>query len=117
MVFKCPHGVKRTSKATGKRKCESTAYVGCPVGVNVNQQEDGTFLVTKAVLEHENHETGRGIYERYMVNKRLSKDQENAVKAFIDTDPSTVEVVLLLKDLTGRDYSTKNAFNIIKKLK
>ena len=111
--------MERSSKSTGKRKSETVAaYVGCPVRVIVNQQGDGgTFVVTRADVEHKNHEIGRDIFEKYTLNRRLSKDHEDAVRAFLETDPSTVEVAGLLKDITGKNYSTKSASNIMKKLK
>ena len=116
--FKCPHGMKKSSSSTGKRKVEATAaYVGCPVRVNVNQQNDGSFVVTTAVLYHENHEVSREMFDKYTVNRRLSKDHEDAVIAFLDTDPAPAEVANLLKDITGKDYSTQDANNIIKRLK
>jgi hypothetical protein len=66
--FKCPHGMKKRSKSTGKRKAEvTTAYVGCPVRVNLNQQNDGSFVVTTSVLNHESHEASREMFEKYAV--------------------------------------------------
>ena len=114
--FLCPHGRKRTSASTGKR-WKPTAYVGCPVRVNVNQQQDGAFVVTRAELNHVNHDISREMFEKYAVNKRLSKDQEDAVRAFLETAPSAVEVASLLKDITGKDYSIQDAANISKRLK
>ena len=91
--------------------------MGCPVVVNINQRADGGFLVTKAVTEHENHEIGRELFDKYARNRRLTKDHDDAVKAFLDTNPSSAEVSLFLKDITGRNYSTQDASNIIKRLK
>ena len=118
LFYKCPHGVEKRSKSSGKRKCEvAAAYVGCPLRLAVNQQEDGTFVVDIAVLEHKNHEVGREMFARYPINRRLSKDHQDAVRAFLDTDPHHAEVANLLRDLTGIEYSTKDAYNIVKKLK
>jgi len=117
LYFACPHGVKKISKSTGKRKVEATAYVGCPAVLFVNQKEDGTFVVDKAVLEHENHEVGREIFARYANNRRLSKDQEDAVAAFLVSNPRPADVASLLKDLTGRHYSTQDASNLVIRLR
>ena len=85
--------------------------------MNVNQQGDRSFLVTKTVLQHENHEVSREMFDKYAHNRRLSKDHEDAVRAFLDTDPSPSEVSLLLKDITGIDYSRRDAQNIVTRLK
>ena len=117
MAFKCPHGIQYRSASTGKRQVKANMFVGCPVIVNVNQQADRSFLVTKTVLQHENHEVSREMFDKYAHNRRLSKDHEDAVRAFLDTDPSPAEVSLLLKDITGIDYSRRDAQNIVTRLK
>ena len=118
MAFKCPQGMKRSSSSTGKRRVRASSFVGCPVRVNINQQgDDGTFVVTRADTEHENHEIGEEIFQKYVLNRRLSKDHEDAVRALLETDPSSKEVAYFLNDITGKKYSTKNANNIIKKIK
>ena len=42
--FGCQHGVKRTSKSTSKRPSQRLNYTGCSVGININQQRDGTWV-------------------------------------------------------------------------
>ena len=86
--------------------------------VNINQQAmDGSFLVTKADIEHKNHETGREVFEKYAFHKRLSEEQEDAVIAFIESSPSNKEVAQFLNDITGKQFSTKDAANIVNRLK
>jgi len=101
--YKCPYGMLRKSQSTGKRQ-KSHQYVGCPVVLNVNQHVDGTFVVAKAELEHKEHDVSEESYSKY--TKKLSKDEEEAVKAFLETKPSNKEVSKFLNDLTGKQYST-----------
>ena len=115
--YKCPHGMMYKSNSKGMRKVKRLAHVDCPVVVNINQQADGGFVVTKAITEHENHEIGKEIFDKYARNRRLTKDHDDAVRAFLDTDPTATEVAQLLKDITGKDYSSQDANNIIKRLK
>ena len=117
MSYQCPHSIFKKSQSTGKRKVAPNKFSGCPVIVNVNEQDDNTFKVTKVVLEHKNHEVGKEIYDQYSTNKRLSEDQENAVLAFLETDPTAKEVAKLLNHITGKSYSTQNARNIISRIK
>ncbi len=45
--LKCPHGVERSTKGTGKHKVQSVHFTGCPSVVNVREQKDGTWKVAK----------------------------------------------------------------------
>jgi len=57
------------------------------------------------------------IFEKYAVHKRLSEEQENAVVAFLESSPSNKDVAYFLNDITGKQFSTKDAANIVIKLK
>ena len=48
--LKCPHGVERASRGTGKHKVQSINFTGCSALLNVRQQKDGTWKVTKCIL-------------------------------------------------------------------
>ena len=111
--YMCPYGIARKSRSTGKRQ-SSQKFVGCPVVLNINQQANRTFIVRKADLAHKDHDVGEEVFARY--KRKLSKDQEDAVKAFLTTDPSNKEVSVLLADLTGKIYSAKEAAGIVKKI-
>eukprot|EP00092_Neocalanus_flemingeri_P033345 GFUD01036260.1.p1 GENE.GFUD01036260.1~~GFUD01036260.1.p1 ORF type:complete len:596 (-),score=216.93 GFUD01036260.1:162-1949(-) len=115
LSYKCPYGVFKKSTSTGKRKMKQNRYVGCPVIVNFCQRVIGMFVVTKAELEHKGHDVGE---EEYFakIKKKLTEDEKGAVKAFLETKPSNQEVSLLLTDLTGRKYSTRQARDIVKRL-
>eukprot|EP00092_Neocalanus_flemingeri_P020231 GFUD01021905.1.p1 GENE.GFUD01021905.1~~GFUD01021905.1.p1 ORF type:complete len:382 (+),score=115.51 GFUD01021905.1:56-1201(+) len=115
LSYKCPYGLFKKSTSTGKRKMKQNRYVGCPVIVNFCQRVNGMFVVTKAELEHKGHDVGE---EEYFAKrkKKLTEDEKGAVKAFLETKPSNQEVSLLLTDLTGRKYSTRQARDIVKRL-
>eukprot|EP00090_Calanus_glacialis_P007756 TRINITY_DN16213_c0_g1_i1.p2 TRINITY_DN16213_c0_g1~~TRINITY_DN16213_c0_g1_i1.p2 ORF type:complete len:119 (+),score=33.26 TRINITY_DN16213_c0_g1_i1:452-808(+) len=114
MVYKCPFGVYRKSQSAGIRQVTSK-YVGCPVVMNINQQKDNSFVVSKAVLDHQEHEVGEEMYAKY--RKKMTKDQEEAVIAFLESDPSNQEVSLFLKDITGKDYTIRDAGALARKLR
>ena len=113
--YKCPYGVMKKSQSKGIRQ-KAHQYVGCPVTLNINQQTNGAFVVSKAVLEHKEHDIGEEWYAKF--RKKLSKDQEEAVRAFLETKPSNREVSIFLNDLTGKQYSTLFVReHIVRKLK
>ena len=53
--FGCPHGITRTTKAESKRPCQMLMYTGCPVKINMNEQDDGSWIVTTCLLKHSGH--------------------------------------------------------------
>ena len=112
--YKCRYGILKKSESLGKRQV-TQRYVGCPALLNINQQQDGTFEVTKAVLEHKEHKIGEEEYATF--RRKLSKDQKEAVKAFLVTQPSNQAVSLFLSDLTGKQYNRSLATNIVNALK
>ena len=62
-------------------------YVGCPVVMNIDKQRDNSFVVRKAVLEHQEEMYSKEeMYAKY--RKKLTKDQEEAVIAFLESSPS-----------------------------
>ena len=50
--FECPHGKGRPPSVTGVRPKQNVKFTKCPVSININEQEDGSFLIKKAVLTH-----------------------------------------------------------------
>ena len=106
LVYKCPYGILKKSKSEGKTTKQSK-YVGCPAVLHIFQQANGAFIVRRAEVEHKEHDVGEESYAK--IKKKLSKDQKEAVKAFLETKPSNYEVSLFLIDLTGKQYSREDA--------
>ena len=50
-TFRCPHGVKRKLKSE-VRKNQNVKFSRCPVQINLNEQSDGTYMITSFMLEH-----------------------------------------------------------------
>ena len=48
--LKCPHGLNQGSIAKGIQKVQSINFPGCPAIVNAKEQNDGTWLITKASI-------------------------------------------------------------------
>ena len=65
-------------------------------------------------LEHKEHEVSEEAYAK--VKRKLTTDQEEAVKALLETDPSYAEIAEFLSDLTGKHYAEKEARHIKSRL-
>ena len=102
--YTCCFGNLRNSKSKGIRQ-SSSKYVGCPARVRFNQQNDGLFLVVRADLEHKEHDVSEELYAK--MRKRLSKDQEEVIRALLETNHSYADIAQFLRELTGKVYSTK----------
>ena len=90
-------------------------YVGCPLYLRINQQDDGRFLIVQSKLEHKEHEISEKAFLK--MRTKITDDQKEAVKAFLVTNPSVNEVAQFIKDLTGKKIDNKRAQNIAYKLK
>ena len=64
----------------------------------------------RANLEHREHDISEEAYAKQ--RRKLSKDQQEAVKALLETNPSTRDLAQFLCELTGKEYSTKEAHYI-----
>ena len=106
MMYKCTFGVLRKSQSKGIRQ-QTQKYVGCPAFVEFVHSPHGLFRVARGNLEHENHEVSEESYLK--MKRRLSKDQEEAVKVILDTEPTTAELAMFLSNITGKQYNSDNA--------
>ena len=57
--FMCTHGYKRRYTATQSRPVQRVNFTGCKCGLNINEQNDGSWKVgAKVILDHTGHEIG-----------------------------------------------------------
>ena len=116
MVFKCCFGVGHYRKSSSKGiRQRTTRYVGCPAFVTILQSDDGLLHVVRGNLEHENHEISEESYLK-IGRRRLSKDQEEAVRAILVTKPSLSDLAEFLSNITGKHYNAKSAGDIQRRL-
>ena len=74
--------------------------------VEARSNEDGSWTITKAVLEHKGHEVSEELYRQYIKSstaRKLTSEQEDAVLTFL------IEVAFISYFLSDRHFST--AFN------
>lgn len=116
MVYKCKFGVLQASQSKGIRQ-QPSKYVGCPAFVNIRHSTDGVLTVVRGNLEHENHEVSEEAYTK--IKKKLTKDQVEAVKVILETEPepTTAELAGFLSNITGKQYSNHDALYVKRRLR
>ena len=68
--YKCAHGVERISRSKDERRpFQRVKFTGCEAKLNINEQEDGTWMITSCFLKHEGHEVSENNF--YSKIKRL----------------------------------------------
>ena len=110
----CAHGIARSSKSTGQRPLQHVKYTKCPVRVNLNEQDDGCWLVTTSVLHHEGHPVTSQDFFSHESFKRLTEDDESFVKDLLRAKTSARNISDVLAQRMGRPYTyqdVKNIFN------
>ena len=78
----CPHGIYRKLKSEN-RPTQHVKFTKCPCLININDQEDGSFVITKAILEHFGHIVSEKDYYSHEHTKRLSDKDKIYVKALM----------------------------------
>ena len=58
----CPHSRNRKGKLNENRPKQNLKYTRCPVSVVINENDDGSWEVTKAILEHSGHAISKKDY-------------------------------------------------------
>lgn len=76
VLYKCCHGVKKTSKCQGIRPNQHYYYKGCPAQINFYKGKNGKWTLTKMLLDH-NHLIGKKQYYRYYGRAKKMNEDEN----------------------------------------
>ena len=49
--WRCTHGIERKPRSTFQRTIQRIKFTACPVSVNTFEQEDGKWMITKAIID------------------------------------------------------------------
>ena len=82
----------------------------------LNENDDGTWIITKAELEHFGHTVTKKDYYKHQQNKRLNEEEKVYLKELIKTNTSARNIADCLSQRTGKEYSRLDAHNLIRKL-
>ena len=80
MRYKCTHGHKRKKTANKDRPRQSYNFTACTSFVNINENKDGVWVVTKLCLEHQGHVLSQENYFSYPHVRKLTEDDLDYVK-------------------------------------
>ena len=67
----CPHGISRKKTGKGERPGQRVKDTNCPVKVNLNEQEDGSWEVTTCHLQHEGHPVTSKLFYSHQQSRKL----------------------------------------------
>ena len=74
--FQCCHGLKYTRKVTEKRPWQRVKFTGCPVKINLNEQDDGRWMVTSLHLTHEGHPVTKSAFYSHQTQRKLESSDK-----------------------------------------
>ena len=115
--FKCPHGVQRKSKATGSRPSQRLKFTQCPVKINLNERDDGSWMVTSCNLEHQGHPITQENFLSHQQARKLSEDDKECIKGLVRAKTNVRNIADVLSERTGMNLAVQTVRNIINQLK
>ena len=115
--FSCPHGINRKTTGKGERPGQRLKFTNCPVKVNLNEQEDGSWEVTTCHLEHEGHPLTSKLFYSHQQAKKLDDDNKDFVKGLVKAKTNVRNIADVLSERTGKDFKTQDVRNIVSRMK
>ena len=114
----CPHASKKRTRITTKKRKDSVSQVACPLKLLLRKRKDGSWVVTQAIMEHQEHEVSEEMFQKYRKTKllKVSPDQEAAVLVLMSQGAKATEIARMISNLTGREYSRTAARCLVKRL-
>ena len=112
----CPHGRSRKGKAKEVRVTQSVKYTKCPAGIVITENDDGSWEITKAVLDHFGHLVNQREYYAHEHTKRLNNEEQDYLKELIETKANTNNVAACLNRKTGKHFNGQDVRNLIRKI-
>ena len=115
--YACPHGINRKRTGKGERPGQRLKFTNCPVKVNLNEQEDGSWEITTCHLEHEGHPVTSKLFYSHQQARKLEEDDKDFVKGLIRAKTTARNIADVLSERTGKHFKTMDVRNIISRIK
>ena len=112
----CPHGRNRKGGAREVRLKQSLKYTKCPVSVVLNENDDGSWEITKTVLDHYGHSVSKKEYYMHEHTKRLNDEDQEYLKDLHNAKANANNIATCLNQKTGKIFSGRDVRNLIKKI-
>ena len=82
----------------------------CPVKINLNEQEDGSWEVTTCILEHVGHPVSSKVFYSHQQSKKLDDDDKEFVKGLLRVRANPRNIADVLRERTGGNALENNAW-------
>ena len=113
----CPHGIGRKKTGKGERPGQRVKNTNCPVKINLNEQEDGSWEVTTCILEHVGHPVSSKVFYSHQQSKKLDDDDKEFVRGLLRVRANPRNIADVLRERTGKDFKTQDVRNLISRIK
>ena len=114
--YQCCHGIKFTYKTSEKRPWQRLKYKACPVKVNLNEQEDGSWMVTSLFLEHSGHPVTKADFYSHQVARKMEADDKDYIKKLLKARANPTNIANVLTERKGIGYNAQDVRNIIARI-
>ena len=115
--FRCPHGVQRKSKTAVQRPTQRLKYSKCQVKINLNEQDDGSWMITSCYLKHSGHPVTEQNFLSHHQARKLNVEDKLFVKGLIKARTNPRNIADVLSERTGMSFTAQNVRNLIHKIK
>ena len=114
LLYRCRHGVQRTSKSNGVRPNQHYNFVGCEATIRMYKAANGSWKVTKLILEHANHVVYETVHR--FNNENLNDEDIDLIRTLKEANTKTSQIKRMLCTRTNKRMSTQRVKNLIAKL-
>ena len=80
LLYRCRHGIQRTSKCKGVRPNQHYNFVGCEATIRMYKSKNGSLKVTQLNLNHANHVVNETVHR--FNNDNLNNEEIDLVTVF-----------------------------------
>ena len=88
----------------------------CLVSIIINENDDGTWIITSTILDHFGHTVTRKDYFKHAQNRRLDDGGKAFLRELMTTNASHRNIADCLTQKTGKEYNRQDIQNLTRKL-
>ena len=112
----CPHSRSRKKGENEIRQKQRYKFTKCPVSIVINENDDGSWEISKATLEHFGHQVSQKDYYVHEHTKRLRDEDKEYLKELKNVKANAKNIAACLSHKTGKNYNSQDIRNLIKKM-
>ena len=85
--------------------------------MNLNEQEDGSWMVTSLILDHVGHPVTQADFYSHQVARQLEPKDKAFVKELVHARASSKNIANVLTERNGINYNSQDVRNIVARIK